>query len=458
MLHLLIHFGSACACFVAAILVSLIDVHCSRTTYRRFLIMKFSTAMLGFFHFALGGSASLMLLTGVNVGELWDLILPLYYIFNTVFISYIVIMTTKAISTHTEVLDYSLLAAVIILIFDLCAFFLDNYQGEMWSTKHFEEYHATTLFTILSYVAKATLVIVNLYIIYFYPRYILQYYKDRKVLISEGKAINLSGLLRILICSGIFMVLTWLEYFVRTSWDHYLFNAILPFIYVFFVDAVLRINFESIENSTEDLVSVKGLRMPKNIVGNANKTTEKVEPEQKPDYIVESENNMRQKALALAEASDNMFAVVEQPAEEEQAKEEVEEDNVLVDVQSLKLSDRDRFMEMLVEKWAERKSRPYANGNLTVTELADELRIPVRVLSRIIHDKYGMTFNSWLNYLRVNEIKRMLTEDPSLVVAPLFREMGYTDISTATKIFKRFAGMTPTQFKNQARKIQKLKN
>lgn len=453
MLHTLLHFGNGAAFFVLALIMSIIDVRCTHNNFREFLRMKIAVALMGFCGTALGIACTLMMVNDIDVGLLLNDIVPLYYYLVMNMLMYVIIQALKVRDIYTNLLYFSASLGFFLLFFDCTAFFLDNYEGSSWSQEHFVYYQNSAIYEVISVVTRTCFAVFALYLLIFIPHYGRRYVKLRKENRHREVKRNLDGVERLFISTVLCICFGLMENIFLEQWSHYLFTIIAPIIYVFIIDAIMRINFEAMEESGEEIVVVKGFSAT---VGSANEE-ETVESVNNvgftlDDYTAEIEREKarrREKALAIAEASERLFKV-EKP--EEPAPVEVPEEKkpeVMVDVQSLKLSDRDKFMEVLIERWAERESRPYTNVELTVADLAGELNMPERVLSRIIHDKYGLTFNSWLNLLRMNDIKRQLDANPNARVTALFKEMGFSDTSTATKIFKRFVGMTPTEYKQQ---------
>ena len=104
-------------------------------------------------------------------------------------------------------------------------------------------------------------------------------------------------------------------------------------------------------------------------------------------------------------------------------------------------------LESIVNTWSSEKSKPFMKEGLTISEVARQMGISSRLLSNFINDVFEMNFNSWINSLRIDELKRIIAETPSVTVAELADMAGFTDASAMTRIFKRYTGKTPTQYK-----------
>ncbi|MEO0972196.1 MAG: helix-turn-helix transcriptional regulator [Pseudomonadota bacterium] len=73
--------------------------------------------------------------------------------------------------------------------------------------------------------------------------------------------------------------------------------------------------------------------------------------------------------------------------------------------------------------------------------------------SSFFHDKTGVCFHSWLNYTRVLRAMHLLA-DTDLSITNVSRKVGFRDLRTFQRAFKRFASVTPTEYRKQARAEQ----
>ncbi|MCL6591566.1 MAG: helix-turn-helix domain-containing protein [Firmicutes bacterium] len=99
-----------------------------------------------------------------------------------------------------------------------------------------------------------------------------------------------------------------------------------------------------------------------------------------------------------------------------------------------------RFMEV---------QTPYLKPELTLQQLAEELQIPVDHLSQVISEKTGYNFYNYINWYRIEAVKRDLS-NPLLKEIPipeLAFKVGFTSKTAFNKFFKKFTGLTPQQFR-----------
>lgn len=106
-------------------------------------------------------------------------------------------------------------------------------------------------------------------------------------------------------------------------------------------------------------------------------------------------------------------------------------------------------VEQLVAEWIDREDMPFLNEGITLPKVAAEINISPRLLSDFINNIYEVNFNTWINQLRIEYIKRAIEQEPELTLADLAFRTGFTDQSAMTKVFKRLEGMTPRMYKDE---------
>ncbi len=106
----------------------------------------------------------------------------------------------------------------------------------------------------------------------------------------------------------------------------------------------------------------------------------------------------------------------------------------------------ERILSFMVER------KPYLDPELTLTSLADAVGIPRGQLSQVINDGVGDNFYDFVNKYRVEQVK-ILMNDPAMKnfnMVGIALEAGFKSKSTFNLIFKRFTGLTPTEFRKNS--------
>ncbi len=101
-----------------------------------------------------------------------------------------------------------------------------------------------------------------------------------------------------------------------------------------------------------------------------------------------------------------------------------------------------------------RKVRTYVEGHyskrLDIGHLAGIACMEKKYFSRFFHRKVGITFSRWLAYYRVCRAMKMM-EEADFSITKVGYAVGFEDLRTFERAFKRVANLTPRQFKMRVR-------
>jgi AraC-like DNA-binding protein len=106
-----------------------------------------------------------------------------------------------------------------------------------------------------------------------------------------------------------------------------------------------------------------------------------------------------------------------------------------------------RLIKRLLDHMQEKKS--YLDPELTLSQLAKDLSISRGQLSQLINDGIGDNFYDFINKYRVEQVKKLMI-DPRVKhfsMLGIALEAGFKSKSTFNLIFKRFTGLTPTEYR-----------
>lgn len=82
--------------------------------------------------------------------------------------------------------------------------------------------------------------------------------------------------------------------------------------------------------------------------------------------------------------------------------------------------------------------------------LAARLGTPYYLLSRAVNEGAGMTLGDLVNSCRVERAKRLLLEEPEEGILEIALESGFSAKSTFNEVFRRIAGVTPSEYRAEA--------
>lgn len=97
------------------------------------------------------------------------------------------------------------------------------------------------------------------------------------------------------------------------------------------------------------------------------------------------------------------------------------------------------------------EDRVYLTPDLTLEQLAASANLPTRTTSTIINRHFNMSFFDFVNYHRVEAAKTLLIAEPDKSVLEISELAGFNSKSAFNRFFKKFAGITPTEFRKDSR-------
>ncbi len=109
----------------------------------------------------------------------------------------------------------------------------------------------------------------------------------------------------------------------------------------------------------------------------------------------------------------------------------------------------DNFTNRLIKMMEEEK--PFLNPNLTLYDLSKRLEISPHNLSEIINTNLKQNYYDFINSYRVEEFKSNLVKEDmkNFTILVVAFESGFKSKSAFNTVFKKFTGMTPTEYRNK---------
>ena len=95
--------------------------------------------------------------------------------------------------------------------------------------------------------------------------------------------------------------------------------------------------------------------------------------------------------------------------------------------------------------WLE-KEKPFCNPDFQLMDLRQVLPMNRTYLSQFINREYACSFYQWVKSLRIEEAKRLMTEQPELKMQDIAERCGFSSRSVFSKIFTRETGITPSKW------------
>jgi len=112
----------------------------------------------------------------------------------------------------------------------------------------------------------------------------------------------------------------------------------------------------------------------------------------------------------------------------------------------------ERFHEYL------RRSKSYLNPDVTIGDISGEIGVPVHQLSRALNLSLGKNFYQCVNELRIDEAKRMLMDErlSDISILSIGMDAGFNSKSTFNEVFKKMAGITPSEYRKRKQDLQNI--
>ncbi len=106
----------------------------------------------------------------------------------------------------------------------------------------------------------------------------------------------------------------------------------------------------------------------------------------------------------------------------------------------------ERQLEESLEEWV--RDKKYRNCSKKVEDIVEELGTTRINLNEHLNRRFGMTFRSWRNHLRIEEAKRLIN-DNKIPLPDIYSAVGFSDRSNFHREFKEIVGMTPKQYRER---------
>lgn len=103
-----------------------------------------------------------------------------------------------------------------------------------------------------------------------------------------------------------------------------------------------------------------------------------------------------------------------------------------------------------------KSERIFIDPLISLERLSKSVKIPEKIISQVINQSEGLNFNDLINRYRIEFAQQMIREEKFDKVIEVAYECGFNSKTTFNSAFKKFTGLTPTEFKKDLLK-QELK-
>ncbi len=89
-------------------------------------------------------------------------------------------------------------------------------------------------------------------------------------------------------------------------------------------------------------------------------------------------------------------------------------------------------------------NKHFSNPNLSLNSISEYLGYSPNYFSKIFKKQYGKGWVDYLHEYRINEAKKLIIE--GVPINKIYSSIGYTNIRSFNRVFKKLIGMTPSEF------------
>jgi ligand-binding sensor domain-containing protein/AraC-like DNA-binding protein len=160
--------------------------------------------------------------------------------------------------------------------------------------------------------------------------------------------------------------------------------------------------------------------------------------------------------LLIALVAASVYIYKKRPFKEKAHEVEQEEENKDNDIKYSGVKLNPIFTDLCIKKLTHLVivEKVYRDEKISVKSLAKALNISSHQLSWLLNEKLKRNFSDYINYHRIEEVKKML-ESPGNAdetIADMAHEVGFNTMSAFYKAFKKYTGMNPNRYREEKKK------
>jgi len=102
--------------------------------------------------------------------------------------------------------------------------------------------------------------------------------------------------------------------------------------------------------------------------------------------------------------------------------------------------------------------KPFLDSSFNLQKLANRLKVPSYYLSEVLNVQLKKSFYEFINFYRINEVRKILEEniDKNRNILEIAYACGFNSKSTFNKFFKKYYGVTPSEYRDRVLKDRQL--
>jgi AraC-like DNA-binding protein len=93
------------------------------------------------------------------------------------------------------------------------------------------------------------------------------------------------------------------------------------------------------------------------------------------------------------------------------------------------------------------EERHFLKEQVTLEDIAQVLQVSRTTLSNLVNSEEGQNFYSWVNSLRIEYAKALITKNPGYTINQIAQQTGFSETSNFSRTFKNITGLTPSEWR-----------
>lgn len=106
--------------------------------------------------------------------------------------------------------------------------------------------------------------------------------------------------------------------------------------------------------------------------------------------------------------------------------------------------------DMLLQKLLRYFEQHYADSGLSLISLSEHFKLTPSYISEYFKDRTGLKYVEYLATLRIKKAKELMNADPELNIADICTRVGFANVETFIRTFKRLEGTSPGKYRKHA--------
>ena len=102
------------------------------------------------------------------------------------------------------------------------------------------------------------------------------------------------------------------------------------------------------------------------------------------------------------------------------------------------------------QKRADDKIIEFINQNLSkdisMNDICEEFKMSASTVARRLRERYNISFKNYVDDLRIEKAKSIMMENPNIMIKEVATMVGYANIASFNRMFKRKEGVAPGQY------------